>query len=195
VQKVFFPAEFGGKTMTEYACEANERCNKDQVSFKAYLSRWMAVSAQLAPFSAGQIMPLLQGSAVAAMKQCSGGPPGGVVCGRKWYAAQDDGTRDIGNQMSALGVVSANLISQVSPPVDVNTGTSVGNAAAGGVETTLTADDILATRPITRGDKAGAWIVTVVVFIWISGISAFLVSSSNDMGFITNWYSSRAGFK
>jgi hypothetical protein len=153
------------------------------------------VSAQLAPFSAGQIMPLLQGSAVAAIKQCSGGPPTGIACGRKWYAPVDDGTRDIGNQMCALGVVSANLIMQAPVLADLHSGTSIGNAAAGGIETTLTADDILATRPISTADKAGAWIVTIILFAAITSGSAFLVSNTNDLVGLGNWYNSRAGFK
>jgi mannan endo-1,6-alpha-mannosidase len=181
--------------MTEYACEANERCNKDQVSFKAYLSRWMAVSVQLAPFSAGQIMPLLQGSAAAAIKQCSGGPPGGIVCGRKWYAPADDGTRDIGNQMTALGIVSANLIMQAPALADLHSGTSIGNAAAGGLENTLTADDLFAMKRITTADKAGAWIVTIILLVGTTGGCAFLISSANDLVGLGNWYSSRAGFK
>src|ERR1700761_987510 len=117
-QRVFFPDQYGGKIMVEYACETMANCNKDQRSFKAYLSRWLAVAAQLAPYTAGQIMPWLQTSAGAAAKVCTGGPPGGVVCGRKWYEPQDDGTRDIGNQMTAMSVVQANLIQKVPPPAD-----------------------------------------------------------------------------
>ena len=89
VQRVFFLPEYGGNVMTEYACEGNGNCNKDQRSFKAYLSRWLALTVQMAPFTSPTIMPWLQGSAQAAIRQCVAGPGnavgGPVACGRKWY--------------------------------------------------------------------------------------------------------------
>lgn len=180
--------------MTEWACESpnSHECDVDQRTFKAYLSRWLAVSAQLAPFSAERIMPWLQTSATSAVKVCSGGPPGGVVCGRRWYAP-DDGTRDIGNQMTVMSVVQSNLIMQVPPPVNVETGTSIGNAAAGGVDTQITQDDILATRLMTTGDKAGAWIATVVLFGMVTGGIYFLLMDEQS-GHLPIWRSGRRGF-
>jgi hypothetical protein len=168
VQNVFFLPEYGGKIMTEYACEGQGNCNKDQRSFKAYLSRWLALTVQIAPFTEPTIVPWLQGSAQGAVKQCVAGPenaPGGpVACGRKWYAPSDDGERDVGNQMTTMSIVQANLISFVSGPADSDTGTSKGDASAGNGEPSKpTRDEILATRRITSADRAGAWIVTLIV--------------------------------
>jgi mannan endo-1,6-alpha-mannosidase len=183
-QKVFFPDQYGGKTMVEYACETQGNCNKDQRSFKAYLSRWLAVAAQLAPYTQPQIMPWLQTSASAAVKVCSGGPPGGIVCGRKWYETQDDGTRDIGNQMTALSIVQANLIKNVPSLADHKTGTSTGDASAGNGNRKPTADDILATRKITTGDKVGAWIITTLMVFVTMGWVAFLLSDADHWDWI-----------
>lgn len=165
----------------EVACESINTCNPDQRTFKAYLSRWLAVTAQIAPFSAGQIMPLLQSSATAAMNACTGGQSDGVVCGRKWYEAHDDGTRDIGNQMSAMSVVQSNLILHNAAPADKSTGTSVGNAAAGGLDRPVTSDDILASRTMTTGDKAGGWLLTVIVCISVLIGTGFLCSADEDL--------------
>jgi mannan endo-1,6-alpha-mannosidase len=173
MQKVFFPEQYGGNVMTEYACEANNSCDKDQRSFKAYLARWLAVSATLAPFTAAQIMPWLQGSATAALKVCSQDASSNVVCGRKWYETNDDGTRDIGNQMSTMSVVQANLIQAAPQIVNVDSGTSAGNAAAGGPATTPT-ENLAATRKITTGDKAGAWLLTIIMLVTAVGLAVFM---------------------
>jgi mannan endo-1,6-alpha-mannosidase len=178
-QKVFFPDQYGGKILVEYACEAQGNCNKDQRSFKGYLARWLAVAAQIAPFSQTQIMPWLQTSAGAAAKICSGGPPGGVVCGRKWYVPTDDGTRDIGNQMTAMAVVQANLIKSAPPLADHRTGMSVGNAGAGNGNRQPTADDILASRKLTMADKIGGWFITALMIVATIAWVAFLLSDGS----------------
>lgn len=179
--------------MTEYACEPSANCNKDQRSFKAYLARWLAVSVQLAPFTANTIVPWLQTSAGAAFKVCSGGAPGGVVCGRRWYQPKDDGTRDIGNQMTAMSIMQSNLALKRPGPADHKTGTSAGNAGAGGAgERKPTAADILATRRYTISDKIGGWLLTVV-FLAVAGVlGLFILSPDDDLGHMVNWYTNGA---
>lgn len=94
--EVFFPDEYGGGTiMVEVACEPIVSCNNDQPSFKAYLSRWLAVTTQLAPFTSSWILPKLLTSAKGAALQCSGGSDG-TTCGRKWYQATWDGKYGVG---------------------------------------------------------------------------------------------------
>ena len=95
---LFFPQEYGGNIMSEFQCEPASNCNNDQSSFKAYLSRWMAVTAQLVPSTYGQIMPKLQASAAGAAGQCVGGTTG-QQCGRRWYTNQWDGTSGVGQQV------------------------------------------------------------------------------------------------
>lgn len=150
--------------MQEVACEPQVSCNNDQPSFKAYLSRWMAATTQIAPFTTNFIMPKLQASAQGAAKQCSGAPNGGTTCGRTWNTPVWDGKQGIGEQMSALSVIQANLISKVAPPVTMaKGGTSKSNPEAGtGNSNPVPADPII-TRKVTTGDKAGAGILTALV--------------------------------
>lgn len=96
---LFFPATYGGGIMTEMLCEPKSNCNNDQSSFKAYLSRWMAVTTLLAPYTHDTIMPKLQSSAQAAAGQCVGGT-NGQQCGRQWYTTVWDGSMGVGQQVS-----------------------------------------------------------------------------------------------
>ncbi|KAF2807192.1 mannan endo-1,6-alpha-mannosidase [Mytilinidion resinicola] len=130
-ESVFFPTAYGSQTMVEVACEVTQKCDVDQWSFKAYLSRWMAISAQIAPFTAAKITPLLQASAKAAAKQCNGGTDG-TECGSRWFQDTCDGNVGVGQSMSALSVINANLIASAKAPLSADTGgTSKGNPAAG----------------------------------------------------------------
>ena len=147
--------------MVEVACEPQITCNNDQPSFKAYLSRWMALTSQLAPFTKDYIMAKLQASAKGAAAQCSGGSDG-VTCGRQWYNSTWDGKYGVGEQMSALSIIQANLISKVNPPLTAQSGgTSKSNPGAGGGEDALANNPDLR-RTITTGDKAGAGILTAI---------------------------------
>ncbi|KAF1833751.1 hypothetical protein BDW02DRAFT_526971 [Decorospora gaudefroyi] len=106
------PFENATDIMYEWACETGEfgrHCNLDQQSFKAYLSRFMAKTAMLAPFTKSKITGYLKASAVGAAKSCSGGADG-TTCGSKWYTGGWDGTSGVGQQMSALEVTQALLM-------------------------------------------------------------------------------------
>lgn len=67
------------------------------------------MAAVVAPYTASEIMPLLQGSAVGAAKSCTGSL-NGTECGVKWYT-EWDGTDSMSNQLSATGLFTANLVS------------------------------------------------------------------------------------
>lgn len=150
--------------MVEIACEPQGTCNYDQPSFKAYLSRWMAATTQLAPFSQNFISPKLKASAQGAAQQCSGGADG-TTCGRTWHSATWDGKTGVGEQMSALSIIQANLISKVAGPVSAaKGGTSKGDPSAGtkGDNPNQILDPSM-TSTITTGDEAGAGILTALV--------------------------------
>lgn len=160
--------------MYEVACETNNACDTDQLSFKAYLSRWMAATIKVAPFTQDIIMPKLQASAQAAAAQCSGGDDG-VTCGTKWTQGTWDGTQGVGQQMSALEVIQSNLINSVSGPVTNTTGgTSKGDASAGTSQGASTTPEIL-TSTITTGDKVGAALMTVIVVLNVVGAVVWMV--------------------
>ena len=160
--------------MVEISCEYAKICNPDQTSFKAYLSRWMAATTQLAPFVKDQIMPKLQASAQGAAKQCSGGDTGSK-CGRNWNSGQWDGFNGVGEQMSALAAVQANLIDKARKPVTADAGgTSKGDPNAGSGKNTE-----VKYQTITLGSKVGAGILTSVVLAVMFGGAWWMV----DEGF------------
>lgn len=140
-------------------CEIDGSCHTDQFSFKAYLSRWNAATTQIAPFTYDLLMPKLRTSAAAAALQCSGGPSGSL-CGTKWTAgAVYDGVTGVGQDMSALEVIQAHLITYVKPPVTNSTGgTSRGNPNAGGNGQTA----LYEFTPITAGDRVGASMLMII---------------------------------
>ena len=173
----------GGDIMAEVSCEfpAKETCDYDQPSFKAYLSRWMALTTQLVPWSAGIIMPRLQASAVAAAGQCIGTTTAentGTVCGRRWYQTVWDGFSGVGEQMSALSVIQSNLISKVAPPVSANKGgTSKSDPTAGssGNDGNVVSTNPVTTRAISTSDKAGAGILTAISLVLVLAMTWWII--------------------
>lgn len=113
--------------MFEPACEPANKCNNDQLSFKAYLGRWLAKTMVLAPFTEQTVRPWLEASAIAAAASCSGGTDG-VTCGSKWWVGGWDGTWGAGQQLSALEVVQGLLVANAGAPRSV---ASVANSSRG----------------------------------------------------------------
>ena len=108
---LFFSPVSKDNIMYEWACETGKSgrtCNLDQQSFKAYLSRFMAKTAAVAPFTKDTITKYLTASAVGAAKSCSGGGSK-ATCGSKWYTGNWDGTSGVGQQLAALEVTHALL--------------------------------------------------------------------------------------
>ncbi|CAK1364734.1 Mannan endo-1,6-alpha-mannosidase DCW1 [Cercospora beticola] len=162
---------FKNQIMIEVACEQGANCNIDQQTFKAYLSRWMAASVKVAPWTHDKIMPLIRQSALAAAKSCTGGDDG-TTCGTDWLNGEWDGAFGVGQQMNALEVIQSNMIDAVSGPLGNGTGaTSVGDVNAG------TGGDEPYTVPgiITTADRAGAWVLTVLVVGGLSGTFFWMV--------------------
>jgi len=148
--------------MTEITCEPSKSCDTDQKQFKGFLSRWMAVTTQFAPFTATTIIPLLQASGNAASKSCSGGTDG-VTCGVSWLPLSWDGSYGVGEQMSALAIIQANLIQQAPALVTTNTGgSSKGNPTAGNLGNSPQAPPTVA---VTTSDRGGAWTLTVLYIL------------------------------
>lgn len=166
----FFPEYYKG-IMTE-VCEAKELCDTDQESFKAYLSRWLGVSIQMAPWTHDIIMPRLQTSAKAAAQTCVGASQhgaGNYACGMRWWWDGFDGWQGVGQQMTALNIISVLNVDRVAPPYTVRTGgESKGDPGLG---TGSVDDDIpqLHKDVVTTADKAGASILTVLVLAFVSG--------------------------
>jgi mannan endo-1,6-alpha-mannosidase len=153
--RIFFPDNIA----YEIACEEHMSCTTDMLSFKGYLHRWMAVTTQIAPFTAAKILPVLRTSAEAAVATCTG-EANGRACGFKWNTKAYDGSHGAGQQMNVLGAVSSLLIEQARVPLTNSTGgTSRGDPNAGSHSDTFDGKLI----PPTTADKAGAGIITVII--------------------------------
>lgn len=171
--------------MVEVACEPYGTCTTDQFTFKGFTMRWLALVAQLVPTTASTIWPLIQASAKGAAGQCDGGTDG-VTCGMTWNATTWDGSYGVGQQMSALAAVQANMITinDLKAPYTTDTGgTSKGDPSAGtgsdsnggGGGSGGGASSRVYTDPITGGDKAGAGILTALMLLFTLGGAAWMV--------------------
>lgn len=159
--------------MSEVACENAGTCDIDQQSFKAYLSRSMAATMKVAPFTRQVLLPLLQSSATAAAKACTGGTDGNT-CGLKWTTGTFDGLVGIGQQMAALEVIQANLLDTVAGPVTGDTGGTSSGDPSGGTDSTTPQD--LIQKPITTGSRVGAGFLTTFVLLVILGGAWWMVA-------------------
>ncbi|KAL0260511.1 hypothetical protein SLS55_004200 [Diplodia seriata] len=159
------------QVLEEVACEANGKCNIDQRSFKAYISRWMAATTKVAPWTTDILQPVMTASRQAAVSTCTGGDDGNQ-CGLRWTTGAFDGSTGVGEQMAVLEVMGTALIANVAGPLTNKTGgTSQGNPSAGSnSQKTPTSAD-----PISTGDKAGAGFLTAVILIGILGGAWWMV--------------------
>ncbi len=159
----------------EISCELADhvQCKTDMFSFKGFLLRWMASTAQLAPFTHSIIMPVLKSSAAAAIKSCNGN-----VCGFRWTTGSYDGSTGAGQQMNVVAALSALLVdgAGIKDPVTASTGgTSEGNANAG---TSDSFQHVFA--PVTTADRAGAGILTLLTLAGVMGTTYWLNTGMSE---------------
>ncbi|KAI1168958.1 glycoside hydrolase family 76 protein [Nemania serpens] len=167
----------------EQPCEPFNQCNIDQQSFKGYLMRWMAASAQMAPFTFDALMPLVRSSAAAAALQCSGSPPAsqfrgdpGSACGFRWTEqARFDGLAGVGEQMSALSAIQYTLVKKAEvakvPATASTGGTSLGDVSAGA----STASKIPQLPPISTAERVAAGFATSAILLGVLAGSFFVM--------------------
>ncbi|RKF79184.1 Mannan endo-1,6-alpha-mannosidase DCW1 [Golovinomyces cichoracearum] len=115
----FGPPQSTPGVMFEPTCELTSSCNTDQLSFKAYLSRFLWATTHMAPFTTEKINSLLSTSAHAAARSCTGGSDR-VTCGEKWYINSYDGNYGVGQQMAALETIQGLLAGGSLPPLRAN---------------------------------------------------------------------------
>lgn len=170
--------------MIEQFCEDRGFCDIDQQSFKGYLTRWMAGATQMAPYTFNTIHPLLESSAAAAARACTGSPTvpsesqplfkgiPGTACGFKWTTGFD-GLVGVGEQMNALSAIMYTLVDRVASPVTAdNGGTSAGDPDAGFESTPR----FLERAPITTGDRVAAGFLTTAIAFGVIAGSALVMS-------------------
>ncbi|KAK4695706.1 hypothetical protein P7C71_g2099, partial [Lecanoromycetidae sp. Uapishka_2] len=115
---IFFPTTSSASTstnsndtagiMVEIACETQHTCDSDQYAFKGLAAQWLGATAQVASFTSDKISSYLRNSAEGAAQQCSGGS-NHTTCGTQWTSSTFDGNVGLGQQLSALDVIVANL--------------------------------------------------------------------------------------
>ncbi|EAW12434.1 glycoside hydrolase family 76 protein [Aspergillus clavatus NRRL 1] len=168
----FSPKQLGGNVLSEVACEPIMTCDRNQLGFKGYVAMWLAQTSILVPSTADRIYPVLQGSALAISKQCSA-PDN--TCGMRWYQPTWDGyTPGLETQMAALAGVTSNLMffkSAAPKTIESNPDGKEHQIATPGDER----PDQLA--PINTGDRAGAWILTVVIVVLVGGSVGWLIKT------------------
>lgn len=172
--QVFFTAD---DIMQEVACENNDTCDTDQLSFKAYFARFIAASTKWAPWLYDTVQPFLEASAAAAAQSCNPGGAAGATCGEKWTTGSYDGSTGVGQQMSAMQIIGSLLVQQSAQPVTANSGgISKGdpNAGTGGDTSSTTGAPEL--DEVTAGDKAGAGILTALVIVGMLGGTWWMVT-------------------
>jgi mannan endo-1,6-alpha-mannosidase len=169
----FYPKKFGGNVMSEVSCEGPMTCDRNQLGFKGYLSMWMAMTAILVPSTAEKITPLLMGNSEHLSKQCSGESDN--LCGVRWYQDTWDGIQGLEVQMAALGGITANMM--VLNEAQIKTIDTNPNADEHHIDTNEgQSPDTLA--PIQTGDRAGAWILTVLLILGIPGTVGWLIKTA-----------------
>jgi len=178
--KVFFTGP-EKDIMEEVACEPVDRCNIDQQSFKAYLSRWLASTMQWYPETYDTLMPYIRSSALAATKQCTGGD-NGRMCGMKWSSGKYDGSTGVGQQMAALEVTLALMIRDRDPILTSHTGgESEGDPGLGSGDIGRTDPPGPEFTPIGAGERAGAAILTAsLIGSLLAGIVWLFLDETSD---------------
>ncbi|KAL2760435.1 glycoside hydrolase family 76 protein [Sodiomyces alcalophilus JCM 7366] len=169
---------FNETVMSEQRCEPFGFCNLDQRSFKGYLARWMAGTAQVVPQMFDRIMALLRPNAEGAAAACSGDPaegfPGipGTACGLRWHPrGVFDGLVGVGEQMNALSAVMYTLLQpgRTAPVTAETGGSSRGNPGAGMEPHSW---DMPA---ITTGDQVAAGFLTSGIALSLVACCIFMV--------------------
>ena len=105
----------------------------------------------------------------------------GDACGFKWTEATFDGNMGVGQQMSALGAIQSAIVAvpgtdnaRIGPVTNSTGGTSTGDSGAGSGKTGrqgMQRGDVM----VTRGDRAGAAVLTVLVLVSFCGGAGFMV--------------------
>lgn len=131
--------------------------------------------ALLAPQTTSKILPLLQGSAVAAAKSCTGGT-NGTECGMKWYSGKYDGSTGLPEDLSATSLFTANLVAfdKQAPGTQANAA-GAPSGSGNGNSTTATSSGIAGAAATTTGANVGS-VITSGLSGAVAGIVAAIVA-------------------
>jgi mannan endo-1,6-alpha-mannosidase len=195
-------------TITEVACAAGNNCSVDQLAFRAILARALAQARALitslppttTPTNASSIANItsaaqtksetaasdllariefmLRESAKGAAAQCSGGS-NGTTCGNDWSSSVWDGTYGLGQDLSALNVIVANLpfAGRIATANDSATeaggsGTGTGTGGSNGTATGTGATGSSSTGSVSSSSHVA--VSSVMLFVAVGSMMAFL---------------------
>lgn len=98
----------------EIACEGrDDACTPDMLFFKGMVTRNLASTVQLAPFTKDAISKVLKTNAEAAVKTCTGGD-NNRQCSFSWAKGKFDNETDIPSQLNTLSALTVLLQDEVS---------------------------------------------------------------------------------
>ncbi|KAK0727320.1 glycoside hydrolase [Lasiosphaeria miniovina] len=179
-QNLFYNNSTG--VVFEQFCEMRGFCDNDQRSFKGYLTRWLAGTAQMVSDTFDPIQKMLQASAAAAARACSGSPAEnlfrglpGTACGFRWDQPFD-GSTGVGEQMNALSAVMYTLVSRATTTVTAESGGTSKGDPGGGAQGPggggLPSQILL---PIPLRERVAAGFLTAGFVFGVIGGSAFVM--------------------
>lgn len=166
--KIFFD-EYG--VMYESACMRVHTCKTDQRSFRAYLARFLALTAVLVPDTYDTIYSRLEVTSKAVAQSCVGGTDG-HTCGMNWSYPGWDQYYGLGEQMSALEVLQSLMVRSKQTILTLADGASSAGTADYGNQTYAPTAKLL---DLDKGDTAGASIITVIVGITIFALGYYVI--------------------
>lgn len=157
--------------MYESACMPVHTCQTDQRSFRAYLARFLGLTAVLVPDTFDTIYNRLEVSAKAVAQSCVGGYDG-HTCGMNWSYVGWDSYYGLGEQMSSLEVIQNLMIREKQTILTIATGASSNGSADFGNSTYVQEAKLL---DLDKGDTAGASIITVIVTLTIIALGCYVI--------------------
>ncbi|EME46272.1 glycoside hydrolase family 76 protein [Dothistroma septosporum NZE10] len=130
----------GRAILYEVACAPSNNCNADEKAYRARLARALGNARTLDAQSTyvvngtgvdsyiQRITTILQTSAIGAAAQCSGGD-NGTACGSDWTRGDYDGETGLGQDLSALEVILANIdVKQLRTSHSAQNGTTTSSS-------------------------------------------------------------------
>lgn len=131
--------------MAEITCEPIKTCDRSMMIMKGAFVQNLAQITVAAPYTSSKILPLLQGSATAAAKTCTGGDSNDL-CGGHWYKKTFDGDGGIESQVAALSLFTSNMVAFNSKIPATHATASNSTSTTGGNGTTTSSGVAGATK-------------------------------------------------
>ena len=185
-QHMFFtPYNNATNVLYEQKCEKSFTCNTDELSFKAYLARWAIYASQLLPSLAPSVNSMISASAQAAAQSCSG--PNNV-CGTAWWITGWDGTKGVGQQMSALEVVQG-LLAPLVPFPSLPARSGNGSTTASVVPTSTKAPVIVTTTVVpasTTSPPLDNTSLATTLTVSSPQLTTFVTTTSSSSGSVSS---------